>query len=182
MFNHFLHRDTLHYYCFKWFSDMKIQSHTEYNCICHLAQVLTALQAREMSRYVGLLIGNGVAYFLMSCAHHNVVTAFRCHVCVWNLFEVIIDWSIGGLAKGDSVVWENTAHHVLLNDTFYSVMCRDCIFPINGNWLDGNSSGGVGYNPTRIGNSEQGLSRAYLYSKNERDLKIASSRKCLVQR
>ena len=34
-------------------------------------QVLSAFQVRAMSRYFGLLIGNSVAYFPMSCACHN---------------------------------------------------------------------------------------------------------------
>ena len=34
-------------------------------------QVLGAFQAPAMSRYFGLPLGNGVAYFPMSCACHN---------------------------------------------------------------------------------------------------------------
>ena len=34
-------------------------------------QVLRAFQVQAMSRYFGLLIGNGVVYFPMSCTFHN---------------------------------------------------------------------------------------------------------------
>ena len=60
---------------------------------CAIYAVLDAFQARAMSRYFGLLIGNGVAYFrcpVLVTTSVYAVTAFRCHARVRNLFEVII--------------------------------------------------------------------------------------------
>ena len=58
-------------------------------------QVFTSFQARTMSRYFGLLIGNDVAYFPMSYTFHNSLIRsdcirIRCQVCVRNLFETMI--------------------------------------------------------------------------------------------
>ena len=60
-------------------------------------QVFSAFQACTMSRYFGLLIGNGVAYFLMSCACHNlwiwgdcVYVSCSCSKYIWNNYNYSI--------------------------------------------------------------------------------------------